>query len=53
MFETKKDYYAAVAKHFQAYQSGGMNVTQATKNHTTVPDMVIGRTYRCFLRTGS
>ena len=31
MFEAKKDYYAAVAKRFQAYQSGGMNVTQATK----------------------
>ena len=31
MFETKIDYYAAVAKRFQAYQSNGMNVTQATK----------------------
>lgn len=30
MFETKKEYYAAVAKRFQAYQSSGMNVTQAT-----------------------
>ena len=30
MFETKKDYYLAVAKRFQAYQNRGLNVTQAT-----------------------